>query len=99
MRGDIMMENIYTVYKKNGKWDLSEEQKDLICNLYVNEDKSSSDIAEQFGINTPKVILNVLRSRNIEITHKTYKFNEHYFDVIDDENKAYIMGSSICRWV
>ena len=87
-----MMENIYTVYKKNGKWDLSEEQKDLICNLYVNEDKSSSDIAGQFGINTPNVILNVLRSRNIEITYKTYKFNEHYFDVIDDENKAYIMG-------
>lgn len=89
---DIIMENIYTVYKKNGKWDFTEEQKDLICNLYMNEDKSSSVIAKQFGVSTPNVILNILKNRNVEITHKTYKFNEHYFDVIDDENKAYIMG-------
>ena len=86
------MESIYTVYKKNGKWNFTEEQKELICNLYVNEDKSSSVIAKQFGIKTPDVILKILKSKNIEITHKTYKFNEHYFDVIDDENKAYIMG-------
>lgn len=86
------MEDIYKVYKINGKWDFSEEQKKLICNLYVNEDQSSSSIAKKFGINTPNVILNILRDNNIEITHKTYKFNEHYFDMIDDENKAYIIG-------
>lgn len=71
---------------------LQKNKKELICNLYVNEDKSSSVIAKQFGIKTPAVILKILKSKNIEITHKTYKFNERYFDVIDDENKAYIMG-------
>lgn len=86
------MESIYTVYKKSGKWNFTEEQKDLICNLYTNEDQSLSAIANKFGISTPNVIANILRGRNIQITHKTYKFNEHYFDVIDDENKAYIMG-------
>ena len=86
------MKDIYTVYKKSGKWEFTEEQKDLICHLYVNEDKSSSVIAKLFGIATHNVILNVLKNRNIEITRKTYKFNEHYFDVIDDENKAYIIG-------
>lgn len=86
------MENMYMVYKKSGKWVFTEEQKDLICNLYTNEDKSSSAIAKLFGIPTHNVILNILKDRDVEITHKTYKFNEHYFDVIDDENKAYIMG-------
>lgn len=86
------MEDIYTVYKKGRKWIFSEEQKDLICNLYENEDKSSAVIAKLFGITTVNVILNILKERNVKITHKTYKFNENYFDVIDDENKAYILG-------
>ncbi len=30
--------------------------------------------------------------RNMYECHKKYHFNEHYFDVIDDPNKAYCMG-------
>jgi hypothetical protein len=83
---------MYTVYKKSGKWAFTEEQKNLICDLYLNEDKSSSAIAKLFGIPTPGVIINILKDKNVKITYKTYKFNENYFDVIDDENKAYILG-------
>lgn len=91
------MENIYKVEcieKKNyKKYIFTEKQKDLIVDLY-NKMGSSVDVGTLFGVGH-KVITKVLDEKGIKRTaakRRQYKINEHYFDVIDTPNKAYILG-------
>lgn len=69
--------------------------KQEIIDRYVNGD-STIQIAKDLNT-TRKHIRNVLRRNNIEMRSlseatRKYNFNEHYFDVIDTPNKAYILG-------
>lgn len=91
------MENIYKVEyieKKNyKKYIFTEEQKDLIVKLY--QDKGSSvDVGKLFSVNH-HTIAKVLKEKGVKLTaakRRKYQLNEHYFDVIDTPNKAYILG-------
>ena len=49
------------------------------------------DIALMFGVNLSTVSKH-LKLNGITIDRYTYHFNEHYFDVIDTQEKAYYMG-------
>lgn len=52
---------------------------------------SLTDIAIEFNVNRNTVSKH-LKQNGIYIDRYTYHFNEHYFDNIDSQEKAYIMG-------
>ena len=72
----------------------TKEQKEKIKELYLGG-MPSTKIGKMFGC-THKPILAVLEEFGIQRDQKKlirkYKLNEHYFDVIDTPNKAYILG-------
>ena len=49
------------------------------------------EIAEKFGTTGPTVS-KLLKKNGYDIDRYTYHFNEHYFDCIDSQDKAYILG-------
>lgn len=69
------------------------EQQDIIVDMYVNQKMSSVKIGEYFGC-SHKVILRELTNLGIteRIRRRKYNVDEHYFDSIDTQNKAYILG-------
>ena len=72
----------------------SKEQEKQIIDMYVNQGISTVKIGKEFGCNH-KRIAKVLKEYNIPRTgvgKRKYFLNEHYFDVIDTPNKAYILG-------
>ena len=72
----------------------SQEQLQDIKNSYLNGE-SSVKIGKRYGY-SHKPILKALHEMGVEVDQKRfsrkYKLNEHYFDVIDMPNKAYILG-------
>ena len=73
----------------------SEEQLNLIIDLYVNQNKSLKSIGEIFGVSRP-VISRVLKENADKVTlrQKTTKYTANYdnFEVIDTAEKAYWLG-------
>lgn len=72
----------------------SKQDEEHIIDLYSNKNKSTVKIGQMFDC-SHKVIAKVLKRNNIPITGKSrrkYKINENFFDNIDTENKAYILG-------
>ena len=74
---------------------LSEEDIDSICSLY-SANVSSMELSKKYNI-CQSSILKILRAGNVDIKDNShckryYKINEHYFDNIDDEHKAYWLG-------
>lgn len=91
------MEGVYKVEcierKNYKKYIFTEEQKDLVVKLY-NELGSSVDVGKLFNVGH-KVITKILEERGIKRTaakKRQYKINKNYFDNIDTQNKAYILG-------
>lgn len=72
----------------------TKKQKEKIKELYLNG-MSSVDIGKLYNC-THKPILAILEELGINRDQKRfvrkYKLNEHYFDFIDNSNKAYILG-------
>lgn len=84
---------------KNGKPNYNEviftdEELNDIVNMYL-DGMSSVKIGKQYNT-SHKIILKALRKRNVEIDPtkftRKYCIDESYFDVIDTEQKAYILG-------
>ena len=73
---------------------LPQEEKDNICNLYLNG-YSTVAIGKKYGVNNKTVAI-VLEEKKIQRDRKKfirkYSLNEHYFDKIDTQKKAYILG-------
>lgn len=72
----------------------TEEQKNEIIDLYMNKHMSTVKIGKQFGC-SHKPILKLLNRCGIETYgqgHRKYDLDINYFDVIDSQNKAYILG-------
>lgn len=69
------------------------EIKDIVDSYLRGE--SSPKIGKRYGVGH-KVILRVLHELNIPVDQKRlvrkYSLDEHYFDDIDNQNKAYILG-------
>jgi hypothetical protein len=72
----------------------SQEQLIDIKYSYLNGE-SSVKIGKKYGC-SHKIILKALHKMEVEVDQKRfvrkYKLNEHYFDIIDTPNKAYILG-------
>ena len=91
------MDEIYKVeyVKKNNykKYLFTKEQEELIVKLY-KECGSTTKVGKMFNLEH-KVIERVLKKFNVARTgagRRKYNLNEHYFDAIDTQNKAYILG-------
>lgn len=72
----------------------SEKQEKEIIDMYTNQNMSTVKIGKEFNCGH-KVIAKVLERYGIPRTgvgNRKYSLNEHYFDVIDTPNKAYILG-------
>jgi len=75
--------------------DFSPEEQQQICQQYI-EGASGLKLAQQYD-SKPHVIYGILRRHNISMRddrEKSLKFrcNEHYFDIINTEHKAYWLG-------
>lgn len=91
-----MANDIYSVYKTgNNRIYWTDEQKELILDLYCNQNMSSVKIGKLFGLQY-ETILKFLKNNGVIINGhngmRKYKLNESYFDVIDNPRKAYILG-------
>jgi intein/homing endonuclease len=74
---------------------LTEEQKEEVVRLY-NEGMSTPKLAKKYGIWT-NAISGILKRRgiifrNLSLCHRKYDINETFFDNIDTEEKAYVLG-------
>lgn len=73
---------------------LPEEEKDRICKLYL-DGMSTVKLGKLYGVWNHS-IANVLEEKNISrdrrLSTRTYTLDEHYFDEIDTNIKAYIYG-------
>lgn len=70
-----------------------EQEKDII-DMYVNQNISTVKIGKKYGCSHKK-IARVLESYHIPRTnkcHRIYPLNEEFFDCIDNQDKAYILG-------
>ena len=83
--------------RKRGKPPLSDELKKKIIELYLTGEYSCVEVGKQIGY-SKVAVRNLLIKNNIKIipsteTNRKYKFkDEHFFDTIDTEAKAYFMG-------
>lgn len=72
----------------------TENQEKEIIDMYLNQNLSTVKIGKLFNCGN-KVIGRVLERNNIPRTgvgQRKYALNEHYFDIIDTQEKAYILG-------
>lgn len=90
------------IYKKKGnygiKYNWSQDNIKSIINMYVNDNLSANDIAKKYNC-YDTTILDILNKNGIDTKRKRikhnftkYEVNENYFDVIDNEEKAYWFG-------
>ena len=73
--------------------NFTKEQELQICRMYSEEKLSTVYIGKYFNCGH-KVIAKVLEKHNIPRVgngRRKYFFDEHYFDIIDTPNKAYIL--------
>lgn len=70
---------------------ITQKQIDYILDEYVTSRKSTYTIAKELGISDVTVGY-YLKKNNIQVSNQKYKFDEHYFEKIDTENKAYFLG-------
>lgn len=74
---------------------LTEDLKDKVVEFYLSRPMSLDTASYKFRICKPKIV-EILKSRNIEIYTKNQIFNpnfdERYFQNIDSEIKAYFLG-------
>lgn len=90
--------SIGRLLRANNQWariKLTEEDKENIVKLY--EDGLSMDKIAGMYHSTRKTVSEILHSFNVHIKTpselgKKYTLNEKYFDVIDNQDKAYILG-------
>lgn len=78
---------------KNYRYALSLHQMSEAVKYYL-DGKSIRQVAKAFQT-TPKTIAKVLKREGVAIRQerpRLYRLDKHYFDVIDSDNKAYILG-------
>lgn len=95
---DIDISTVYNVLKKYNvptKVQILKDSSNEIVYFY-NNGYSASHIASMYNV-SKKTILNLLHKHGVDmrdarLCHRKYTLNEHYFDVIDSQDKAYILG-------
>lgn len=69
---------------------VTKETAQEMYNLYING-KRTPEIAEMYGLDQ-HTVGRVFKRNGFATDRKTYHCDEGYFDVIDDQDKAYILG-------
>lgn len=73
---------------------LPDVEKDYICDNYLNG-ASCVELSKYYGVNH-HLILSVLEERGIQrdrtLSTRKYSVDEHFFDAIDAQEKAYVLG-------
>ena len=73
----------------------SDKEVEEIVDLYLNQKMSSVKIGKLYNVSY-RTILRLLHRNDIVVDQKRfvrhYDLNEHYFDTIDNQDKAYILG-------
>lgn len=73
----------------------SSEQECQIIDLYITDKKTMDQIAKMMSVGK-HVICGIVSRGKIQprsaSDYRKYKVNEHFFDIIDDEHKAYFLG-------
>lgn len=78
------------ISKKDKSCKFSYDEIEKIKNLY-NDGKTSYELAEMYNMSSVSM-RRWLHLWGVEIRQSKYTFDEHYFDVVDNQDKAYIMG-------
>lgn len=85
---------VYTILKKLGvpahPNGIAKEIAEEMYKLYVNG-KRTPEIAKIYGLDR-RTIGRVFKRNGFETDRKVYHCDEHYFDSIDNQDKAYILG-------
>lgn len=76
--------------------NVSKQQEEEIIEKYFNQNKSSVELSKEYGF-SEVTICKVLKrngyaARDRTQSNRKYSIRENYFDSIDTEEKAYIMG-------
>jgi hypothetical protein len=70
----------------------TKKEIEQIISKYINEGYSSARLGLEFS-RLPQTINKILKKNGIDIRpRRKYTLNQHYFDVIDTEEKAYFLG-------
>ena len=74
---------------------ITKVQKEEIVNFYKTRPMTQEEIAKKYNVSLPSVI-KILKEYRVKVYNKVQLFspnlNEHYFDKIDTEEKAYFLG-------
>lgn len=85
----LQKHNYFTIGKTK---DTAIKMKSAMDYYIANEDKTLEDVSKTFKVYPDSLSVN-LRKIGISIENRIKpKFNEHVFDVIDTEEKAYWLG-------
>ena len=74
---------------------LTKEQTEYIKKRYIVDNVGSTTIARELNVKTGKISYWINKNiglRNCKQAAKQYECNEKFFDLIDDEHKAYWLG-------
>src|SRR5574343_262801 len=81
--------------KLRKKFKLSNKQINSIIRMYTNG-MNSNEIGKIIGVSGTTILRtlekNGIKRRELSTALRTYPCNEHYFDVIDTEDKSYFFG-------
>lgn len=83
------------MHKSTGGYEFWDSIKDEVIDKYINQKRTSNSIGEDYGCSGSTVDRHLERwgiERRKERCNSKYSFDIHFFDVIDTEEKAYILG-------
>ncbi len=80
----------HNISRKDKPCRFSEKDIEYIKNIY-NNGKSTDYIASLYGI-SGESLRRWMHIWGMQLRHTKYTFDEHYFDIIDNQDKAYILG-------
>ena len=79
----------YNIHRKDRRTTFDKYKREM-CDMY-DKGYTVKEIADFYKVNDES-LRKKLNSWGVSMRHSAYTANEHYFDVIDDQNKAYIIG-------
>lgn len=80
----------HNISRKDKPCRFSNDEIEKIKQLYY-DGKTSYELGEMYGM-SDESMRRWLHIWGIQLRHTKYTFNEHYFDAIDNQDKAYILG-------
>ena len=87
------MEDIFHVQRIHGRYSFTDEQKELIINLYTKELKPLKTITKMFLLGSTQFVKRILVEANVyEGCRQGHPIDEHFFDEINTPQKAYWLG-------